>query len=279
MTTRGCVQGRWILPELSRRICVMVFLGFSAMISVSTVVASFELSPEMLADKKLIEAEMLHDKQDYVDALKVMDEIIALQKEHKFKFADEFHYKYARIALSAGSARIAIDSIGRYLEATGREGEFYKVALALLIEVEETQISVEETCAGKPEGSLCWKELANHSGCFVWDDYFYEHQTVTWSGGRYGSVAHGQGTLIWTSGRGNSSYTGRLEKGKQVGHCVVRRDNGAKEKGEYVAGKREGRWLLFRPGEAPGERCNSVIFRSGDQVTDWKNVNESMCDF
>lgn len=258
---------------------VLILPGISAMACVSAMMASFELSPEMLADKKLIKAELLHERQNYADALKVMDEIIALQKEHKFKFADEFHYKYARIALSAGSARIAIDSIGRYLEATGREGEFYKVALALLIEVEETQISVEETCTGKPEGSLCWKELANHSGCFVWDDYFYEHQTVTWSGGCYGSVAHGQGTLILTSDWGNSSFTGRLEKGKQVGHWVVRRDNGAKEKGEYVAGKREGRWLLFRPGEAPGERCNSVIFRSGDQVTDWKNVNEPMCDF
>jgi hypothetical protein len=67
-----------------------------------------------------------------------MEEIIALQKRHNFKLPDGFHFKYARIALSAGSAMIAIDSIGKYLAATGREGEFYRDALALLLEAEAT---------------------------------------------------------------------------------------------------------------------------------------------
>ena len=255
-------------------------------VSLSTVTASFELSPEMLADKKLIKAEMHHEKREYADALKLMDEIIALQKAHNFKFSDEFHYKYARMALSAGSAGIAIESIGKYLAATGREGKFYKDALALLIEaeerqirVEETRFAVEETCTGKPQGSVCWKELANLPQCYIWDDYYYEDQTVTWSGGRYGSLAHGQGTLVWTAGWGKFSNTGRLVKGKSVGHWVMREENGDKETGEWVAGKREGRWLRFRSRWPPGERCQSAIFRDGDQVTEWNNVNDSMCDF
>ena len=278
------------------------------MVTPSAVMASFELSPDMLADKKLIKAELHHEKQEYADALKLMDEIIALQKEHNFKLADEFHYKYARMALSAGSARIAIDSIGKYLAATRREGEFYKDALALLIEAEETQIrveetriAVEETCAGKLQGSVCWKELANHPKCYIWDDYYYEDQTVTWSGGPYGSVAHGQGTLIWARGDEIYSQTGHLKKGKNQGQWVgrgggytsegpfedgkrhgvwVRRwDYGDKQKGTYVDGKEEGRWLSFRPGGQHGERCQSAIFRDGDRVTEWNYVNDSMCDF
>lgn len=296
------------MPQIRKIIPVLFLSGFSVIVALSAVMASFELSPEMLADKKLIKAELHHEKQDYMNALKVMDEIITLQKEHKFKFADEFHYKYARMALSAGSAKIAIDSIGKYLAATGREGEFYKEALALLLEaeqrqirIEETRIAASETCAGKPQGSVCWKELANLPQCYIWDDYYYEDQTVTWSGGRYGSVAHGQGTLIWTRGDETYSQTGRLEKGKNQGQWVGRGsgytsegpfedgkrhgvwvtkwDNGDKERGEYVAGKQEGRWLVFTSWRAPGNRCRTMILRSGNRVGDSNKVRDSMCDF
>ena len=85
-----------------------------------------------------------------------MEKILALQKEHNLTLPDEFHFKYARVALSADSLKIALESVNKYLSTTGKEGEFYKEALALLFDVEvaqETQISVEETCAGDPERS------------------------------------------------------------------------------------------------------------------------------
>ncbi len=296
------------MPRIRGSTSVLFLSGFSVMVSMSAVLASFELSPEMMADKKLIKAELHHEKQEYADALKLMDEIIALQTAHNFKFSDEFHYKYARMALSAGSAGIAIESIGRYLAATGREGKFYKDALALLIEaeerqirVEETRFAVEETCTGKPQGFVCWKELANLPQCYIWDDYYYEDQTVTWSGGRYGSVAHGKGTLVWTRGDETYSQTGHLQKGKKQGQWVGRGsgytsegpfmdgkrhgvwvttwDNGDKERGEYVAGKQEGRWLVFTSWRAPGNRCRSMILRSGNRVGDSNKVRDSMCDF
>jgi len=85
-------------------------------------VASAQLPPEIMVDKHLIEAEQLHAAKDYVGAFKVMDKIIALQKEHNLTLPVEFHFKYARVALSADSTRIALESVTRYLSATGKGG-------------------------------------------------------------------------------------------------------------------------------------------------------------
>ena len=49
------------------------------------------------------------------------------------------------MALSADSTRIARESVNKYLLATGKEGQFYKEALALLREAEKAEIRVEET--------------------------------------------------------------------------------------------------------------------------------------
>ena len=104
----------------------------------------------------------LHGAKDYAAAFDVMQKIIALQREHSLAVSDEFHFKYAQDALSADSIHIALESVTRYLAAAGKEGEFYKEALGLLVEAGESQISTEGSCAGKPEGARCWKELANH---------------------------------------------------------------------------------------------------------------------
>ena len=249
--------------------------AFSTAVGLSVVQASIDLPPEMMADKYLIKAEQLHAKEDYAGALKLMEKVNALQKEYSIKLPDGFHFKYARTALSAGSIKIALESIDKYLSETGRKGEFYTDALALLLEVEETQISAEEWCTGKPEGAVCWKEFANHpqcyiwddyyyedqtvtwSGkpegavcwkefanhpqCYIWDDYYYEDQTVTWSGKRYGRLAHGEGTLIWTMGDESHSETGRLERGKKQGHWIVR--GGGTSEGLFADGKRHGQWV------------------------------------
>ena len=52
-------------------------------------------------------------------AFNVMKKIIALEKEHSLTLSNEFHFKYARVALSADSTRIAFDSVNKYLSATG----------------------------------------------------------------------------------------------------------------------------------------------------------------
>ena len=229
------------MRKLLRSFFILFSLGFFT-------VASAQLPPEIMVDKHLIQADQLHAKEDYAGALKVMEKIIALQKEHNLTLSDEFHFKYARVALSADSIKTAFEAVNKYLSATGREGQFYREALALLLEAEGTQISADEMCTGKPEGAKCWKELTNHPECYVWDDYYYEDQTVTWSGKCSGNLAHGEGTLIWAFTDGDSlkitsTSTGHLQKGKKHGLWVHRPSKWIVEEGPYVDGKKHGQWI------------------------------------
>ena len=221
-------------------------------------IASAQLPPEIMVDKHLLLAEQRFEKKDYVGAFKEMEKIVALQKEHSLTLPDEFHFRYAQVALSADSTRIALESVTRYLSSTGREGEFYNEALALLIEAEGIPISTEETCTGKPFGSSCWMALADRPECYVWNPYLQEGETVTWSGRCSGNVAQGEGTITWED-RGTSQYnpntkeyepiksvstsTGFLQKGIMQGQWVHRSRHGGTEEGPYVDGKKHGHWV------------------------------------
>ena len=93
-----------------------------------------------MADKYLIQAEQLYAAKDYAGAFKEMEKVIALQKEHNLTLSDRFYFKYAQVALAVDSTRIALESVTRYLSATGKEGQFYKEALALLLKAEEHEV-------------------------------------------------------------------------------------------------------------------------------------------
>ena len=58
-------------------------------------VASAQLPPKVIAEKYLMLAEQLLEKQDYEAALNMAEKIIALQKEHSFILPDEFYFQYA----------------------------------------------------------------------------------------------------------------------------------------------------------------------------------------
>jgi len=115
-----------------------VIRSFSiAVLLVFFTVASAQLPPEIRVDRYLILAEKYMGDKDYESAFNVMKKILALQKEHNLTLPDEFHFKYARVALSAGHAWIALESVKQYLSAKRKEGQFYKEALALLNKVEQ----------------------------------------------------------------------------------------------------------------------------------------------
>ena len=117
-------------------VLVAVWLGFFT-------VAAAQLPPDVVADKYLVQAERLIAAERYGAALEVMDKIVALQREHDLALPEEFHFTYARAALSAGSIKTAMDSVNRYLSAAGREGEYYREALALLVKAEGRLLAPE----------------------------------------------------------------------------------------------------------------------------------------
>ena len=113
--------------------------------------AAAQLPPEIMADRYLVQAERLMNEKDYKAALEAMEKIVALQKEHDLKLPDEFHFKYAQIAMSAGLLEAAIDAVSRYLVVAGRTGKFYREALELLDQAEQKQAERDKIQAGADE--------------------------------------------------------------------------------------------------------------------------------
>ena len=107
-------------------------------------VAATELPPEIMADRYLVRVERLMEEKDYEAALDMMNKIVALQKEHGLTLPDEFHFKYAQVALLAGSIKAAMDSVNKYLSAAGKAGKFYREALELLDEAEQIQTTADK---------------------------------------------------------------------------------------------------------------------------------------
>ena len=96
-----------------------------------------ELPPEILIDRRLVRVDRLLAQDDHRAAHDVMNEVLALQREHEVALPAEFHFKYAQVALATGLPETAITSLNTYLLAAGREGEFYRDALELLDSAEE----------------------------------------------------------------------------------------------------------------------------------------------
>ena len=109
--------------------------------------------PDVLVDKHLLQAKMLSEDKDHKGALRAMDRIVALQKEHDLTLPEGFPFHYAQTALAAGSAQAAIDSVNQYLTATGREGKYYREALDLLVKAERKlrELAVDQAGSGTAE--------------------------------------------------------------------------------------------------------------------------------
>ena len=89
-------------------IFVLFLLGFFT-------VASAQLPPKIMADKHLIHAEQLYAAKDYAEAFKVMEQIIALQKEHSLTLSDKFTSSMHRWHWQQ-IPRIALESVNEYLK-------------------------------------------------------------------------------------------------------------------------------------------------------------------
>ena len=247
------------------RVCVAVWLGCIA-------ATAGQLPPEIQVDRYLLRADRLMEAKDPKGALEVMGKIVALQKEHGLTLPEEFHFKHAKVAFSAGEVQEAVDAVHTYLLDAGREGKFYREALELLEEAEQREqlqswIGTDKTCAGQPKGSACWMELTGQAGCYVWNGSCTTDETVTWTGGCSEGRAQGEGTLkwVWEDGEKTSESTGSLTDGKTAsGSFAMRTETSGRplcgrqdarpvglallgrnvQEGPYVDGKMHGQWVF-----------------------------------
>ena len=107
-------------------------------------------------------------------------------------------------------------------------------------------------CGAQKAPGGCWRELSSPANCNVWVNWYHPKrgshargETVTWSGecARERSVldglAHGRGTLK----AGDWSMTGEYVNGKRHGRWVIQFPRGDVSAGPYVDGKLHGRWV------------------------------------
>ena len=230
--------------------------------------AAAQLPPEILVERYLLRAGRLMESKDPKGALEVMSKIVSLQKEHGLRLPGGFHFKHARVALSAGSIGEAIKAANGYLVQVGREGKFYREALELLQEAERMEqlqswFGAEKMCVSQPKGTSCWMEVTGKPDCHVWNHNLQPDEIVTWSGKCAEGRADGEGTTRWVYDGGKKTLvaTGRLMDGKVHGQWVLHWPDGKVEQGSYVDWKRRGRWVIRK---ANGE-VKHLTFENGER--------------
>ena len=91
-------------------------------------------------------------------------------------------------------------------------------------------------CTGKASSEGCWAEIANHSGCYLWNPGPREGFSANWSGECSRGFAEGRGKIAWSWNDGSSTETGLLRGGRREGFHIVNWSNGERYEGSY--GKR-----------------------------------------
>ncbi len=91
-----------------------------------------KLSPHILADANLTDAEQAILDGNLDRARTAIRDIRALQEQHELDLLDEFHFRYAKAANSIDLPELALESVMKYLAASGRERQHYVGALELM---------------------------------------------------------------------------------------------------------------------------------------------------
>ena len=113
------------MQRMIRSIFILCLLG-------SFTVVSAQLPPEIRVDAYLLQAEQSIQDGDHNRARDAMQNIHNLQEQHGLDLSDEFHFRYAKAADVLDMPDQALESVVKYLAVSGREGQHYLEALALM---------------------------------------------------------------------------------------------------------------------------------------------------
>ena len=132
--------------------------------------------------------------------------------------------------------------------ATNYDGDGYEMLVRETWGVARTAANLpdEEICSGyySPEG--CWMEIANHPGCFLWNPYPQDDETVRWSGECADGYANGRGETTWyQNNEVSETDIGHRQGGRSEGFWVIRDPDGSRSEGNFVDGVRHGVWTHY----------------------------------
>ena len=137
-----------------------------------------DLSPDIQADRYLVQAERQIRSGDHAGALATLDRILALQVEHALAIPDAFWFKRAEVSRQAGLHALAVESATRYLEAAGRSGEHYMAALELLDAAELAAATAEGVARGELPAMVVLPAGRFRMGCLSDDECFSGEKPV-----------------------------------------------------------------------------------------------------
>ena len=132
--------------------------------------------------------------------------------------------------------------------ATNYDGDGYEVLVRETWGVARTaaNLPVEEICSGDYSPEACWMEIANHPGCYLWNPFPVDDESVGWSGQCSEGLAHGSGDVTWyENGEVSQTVSGLKRRGKSEGITVIRDADGSRSEGAFVDDSPHGVWTYF----------------------------------
>ena len=135
-----------------------------------------------------------------------------------------------------------------------------------------------------PEGRICtedyspdscWMELADRSGCYLWNPNPRENVTVTWSGACSNGLAQGDGQVNWyQNDELIQIWETRLQEGHPDGPFVERYGDGALgAEGRHVNGKQNGTWTFYWGDGEVGREVGPYV--NGERHGIWTGYDRS----
>ena len=132
--------------------------------------------------------------------------------------------------------------------ATNYDGDGYEMLVRETWGVARSPANLadEEICSGVYSADGCWMEIANHPGCYLWNPFPVDNETVGWSGQCSDGFAHGSGEVTWyENGEVSQTVSGRKRRGKSEGFTVIRDADGSRSEGAFLDDSPHGVWTYF----------------------------------
>ena len=120
-------------------------------------------------------------------------------------------------------------------------------------------------CTGRASSEGCWMEISNQLGCYLWNPFPQDDETVSWSGDCLEGFAQGRGETTWyENGVVSETDVGPRQVGKSEGFWVISEPDGSRSEGAFVEGERHGVWTYF---DASGGELGTITWDNGRRVS------------